>query len=66
MASAIYNETGAATSMNDLNSLSRSMLTSTSTLLKHYIRTPPNEDYARAQARVESVVLGKRTRDESE
>jgi hypothetical protein len=57
-ASAIYNE---GTTMNDLQALSRSMLTSTSTLLKHYIRTPPNKDYERAQEQVNSV-LGKRAR----
>ena len=63
IASAIFSNGGAAT-VGDLNALSRSMLTSTSTLLRHYIRIKPTADYARAQAQLDSV-LGKRSRDES-
>jgi hypothetical protein len=62
IASAIFDRGGAAT-VGDLNALSRSMLTSTSTLQRHYIRVKPAADYARAQAQLDTV-LGKRPRDE--
>lgn len=56
-------EEGKATSIADLNAISRSMLTSTSTLLKSYIRINPQLDYSRAQGHLDSV-LGKRVRVE--
>lgn len=59
IASALYAEGN--TSVGDLSAVARSMLTSTDTLLKHYIKVNPAVDYSRAQDQLDSV-LGKRQR----
>ena len=58
VATALYND---GASLQDLQAVSATMLTSTSTLMRHYVRVNPAEQYA-AQANLDSV-LGKRSRD---
>lgn len=63
VATCLYEE--GRTTIRDLQAVARSMLTSTETLLKHYIRVHPRVDYSRAQGQLDSV-LGKRARPQEE
>lgn len=62
VATTLYN-TGQL-SQRDIDSVAKSMLTSSTILMRHYIRVHPSVDYTRAQDHLDSMLGKRRTRDE--
>lgn len=58
IATCLYSE---GLTLRDLDAIARTMCTSTSTLLKHYVKVNPSLEYGRAQVQLDSV-LSKRAR----